>query len=1105
MNCEQIRQNLLAYLDGEVGDVERQAIETHLASCAGCAEALERLQALQSGLHTAVPTGLAQVRLSSAASARIRERLQGAQRAHRQRGLLGGMARLLRLRLALAKAAIPLTVVLFLVATALFGTQPLTARAQETVVVAPDVLAPGTDAALRVIVREPASAQPIPGAEIDVRLRPQGGREVVLYSGRTDPNGTADVRFGVPDYAQDDVLASLIVTAESGQGRDQVIRQVTVRRSYRAYLTSDKPLYQPGQTIHLRVLALDTAQGLPAAGRTVRLIVQGPDGDQLLERAVRASDYGIAAADCALSPHAPDGTYRLIAALGDTVSTRTVTVGRYERPRFRVEVTADRRYVLPKETVSGQVLVRLLNGQPLPQAEVSVRATLRDPRRQRSLATVHGRTDANGDFFFSLTMPEVALIAEQANLVLEASATDESEHVGWAGQVIPAAVEPLAIDVVAEGGRLRPGVDNTVYLLTARPDGTPARTTLQVGVAGEPFELITDAYGLALFRFVPAPGVREVQVQVVARDEAGRTAGRMVTLSADQGPAQVLLRLDRAAYEVGEVMHLEVLAGQEARDVVYVDVTRRDGGQTLGTYLARLRDGRAQLDVDVSPEMAGTLEVHAYQVLPDGALVRDARLAVVDARAEITVAIQPDLSAYRPGDTARVSVDTRLDGAAVQSAVGIAVVDESVFALEARAPGFAKLFFLLEASLLDLDAHPQGVSLPDLIDPPADGARDAQDTAARAAWANLPAGQVRVERSVASQGRPSAWLWPLGLSLGTVLLCIPLALWGIVLERLRRARLFGASLWRTSLLLVGGAFVFLIPATAAVAIGVHLILGPALGRAFWALLVVAWSAALLALGVDAWRRRDHSAQFVVLLVGAYGVLGALLGTLAERGGDLGGAFVAGIAAALIPALAALLLLAAGLWLERRRGAAALIVLLVLLSVAVVVVAGMTLQTSSLFSQAIASPTLYAGPLSWFTGCAAAPSNAPKEGEAVSETAEVEKQVTQVAEVQTSPTPIPTATAPPAPTTQPARPTASIQPQPMASPPSPSTDTPPPPLLGQFVPETIYWLPEAITDPAGHLEMDIPLPDGPATWRLTALASTRQGQLGAATALLHVAP
>jgi hypothetical protein len=63
----------------------------------------------------------------------------------------------------------------------------------------------------------------------------------------------------------------------------------------------------------------------------------------------------------------------------------------------------------------------------------------------------------------------------------------------------------------------------------------------------------------------------------------------------------------------------------------------------------------------------------------------------------------------------------------------------------------------------------------------------------------------------------------------------------------------------------------------------------------------------------------------------------------------------------------------------------------------------------------------------------------------------------------------------------------------------------PPLLGQFAPETILWVPEAITDQAGHLELDIALPDVPSVWRLTALASTRNGELGEASAKLQAGP
>jgi hypothetical protein len=123
--------------------------------------------------------------------------------------------------------------------------------------------------------------------------------------------------------------------------------------------------------------------------------------------------------------------------------------------------------------------------------------------------------------------------------------------------------------------------------------------------------------------------------------------------------------------------------------------------------------------------------------------------------------------------------------------------------------------------------------------------------------------------------------------------------------------------------------------------------------------------------------------------------------------------------------------------------------------------------------------------------------------------EVEKPVTKIVEKEApaTPLPAPTPTAVPtaSPTPQPAAtavPTAS--PVPAEPTPTPAVEPePPPPLLGQYVPETILWLPEAVTDASGHLELDIPLLDVPATWRLTVLASTLRGELGAGTEIIAV--
>ena len=61
----------------------------------------------------------------------------------------------------------------------------------------------------------------------------------------------------------------------------------------------------------------------------------------------------------------------------------------------------------------------------------------------------------------------------------------------------------------------------------------------------------------------------------------------------------------------------------------------------------------------------------------------------------------------------------------------------------------------------------------------------------------------------------------------------------------------------------------------------------------------------------------------------------------------------------------------------------------------------------------------------------------------------------------------------------------------------------PPRLRQYFPETMLWLPEAVTDANGKLSIDVPVADSITTWRITALASTQDGRLGSTTSPLRV--
>ena len=61
----------------------------------------------------------------------------------------------------------------------------------------------------------------------------------------------------------------------------------------------------------------------------------------------------------------------------------------------------------------------------------------------------------------------------------------------------------------------------------------------------------------------------------------------------------------------------------------------------------------------------------------------------------------------------------------------------------------------------------------------------------------------------------------------------------------------------------------------------------------------------------------------------------------------------------------------------------------------------------------------------------------------------------------------------------------------------------PPRLRQFFPETLYWMPELVTDDQGHAQIEVPMADSITTWRASLLVSDKQGNLGSAELGLRV--
>jgi hypothetical protein len=180
-----------------------------------------------------------------------------------------------------------------------------------------------------------------------------------------------------------------------------------------------------------------------------------------------------------------------------------------------------------------------------------------------------------------------------------------------------------------------------------------------------------------------------------------------------------VLRLDKAIYKGGDVAQVEVRSSANL-PTVYLDVVKN--GQTLLTKWLDVKDGKAAHKLDLPQTVFGTVEIHAYQMLSGGEILRDTRVIYVQPSGDLKIDVQADKGEYLPGGEGKVRFSvTDAAGKPTAAALGVIIVDEAVYALQEMQPGLEKVYFTLQEELLKPQAqavYKPSESIPVLIQQP---------------------------------------------------------------------------------------------------------------------------------------------------------------------------------------------------------------------------------------------------------------------------------------------------------------------------------------------------------------------------------------------------
>jgi 5-hydroxyisourate hydrolase-like protein (transthyretin family) len=640
-------------------------------------------------------------------------------------------------------------------------TKILLVKAHETAVSSGQEFFAGSTASLRCEVhgvKTMTETVPLPGATVAVSIKDKEGKATSLYDGKAGQDGVADVQFKVPALAPG--TYKMEIATKSTLGEEKLEREVKVKTAPKVLLVTDKPLYQPGQLIHLRALALQGFDLSPVAAAALTFEVEDAKGNKVFKRELKTSEYGIVSADFQLADEVNQGDYRIRAILGDHTSDKTVTVKPYVLPKFKAEVKADKRFYLPKETIKGELQSDYFFGKPVAGSTVKITASTFDVAF-KDFQTIDTKTDKQGHATFEVKLPDyfVGQPLDKGNALvkLEIKVTDTADHTETVTKTFPVSNQSVNVSLIPEGGRLVPGMENRVFAAAIYPDGSPVagcKVALWQGqqAKDKPFvELKTNDAGLADFKLTPKAeqfragdwANRKVEMlggQVIdvmeqknlfdlaieAKDAKGATAKTTTALTSEPFGENVLLHLDKPIYKGGETVNVDVHTSA-GLPTVYLDVIR--GGQTLLTKWLDVKDGNAAHKLDLPPGAFGSLEIHAYQMLPSGEIIRDSRVIYVHNPVDLKIDVKPDETEYKPGQKGTITFQvTDSKGKPAAAALGVIIVDEAVYALQEMQPGLEKVYFTLQEELLKPQVQPiyKGDTIDNIIRDPVPAAEKQQ-------------------------------------------------------------------------------------------------------------------------------------------------------------------------------------------------------------------------------------------------------------------------------------------------------------------------------------------------------------------------------------------
>ncbi|HSN27000.1 MAG TPA: MG2 domain-containing protein [Kofleriaceae bacterium] len=440
----------------------------------------------------------------------------------------------------------------------------------------------------------------------------------------------------------------------------------------RGYLMTDKPLYQPGETIWLRadVRMTGTLKGT-ATGASLSLV--SPRGAVVAQKRVMVTD-GVAQNDFALAADIEGGEYTIQLAADDgTQDQKKIIINTYEAPRLQKTVELTKKAYGAGDSVVAAIEIKRATGEAFANRALTGVVTIDDIE----VARLPIKTDAGGKAMAKFQLPgSIARGDGLLTVMAEDGGVTESIQ-----KRIPIVMKSISMSLFPEGGDLVTGVPGRVYFMAKTPLGKPADLTGRViddrGIVVAKLESIHD--GMGKFELTPM-------------------ADRTYHVEIDR-PVGIAQKFDVPAAKEGGCVVRSVDGGAADKlRIATICSTSTVREKRLADAAVEVEAGKpALVELPVAADAQGAVRVTLFSAKQEPLAER---LVYHGRGRDLKITLAADKKQYTPRDGVKLHVHTTdAAGKPVKANVGVAVVDDTVLSFADDKSAKILAHFFLEPEL----------------------------------------------------------------------------------------------------------------------------------------------------------------------------------------------------------------------------------------------------------------------------------------------------------------------------------------------------------------------------------------------------------------------